>query len=155
FILLFMDVTAEYVGQQPSAGPFRSAIARVSLADGAVKMLRVFAGGNFNRFDLSPDGQTIAYSARISRDTPQTDRSIYVMTADGSGDAEIVNTGSNTSPTWAPDGTHLLFISDRSGSPGLYSIEVQKGQANGVPHLLRKDIGYVNPIGVTRSGTYY
>jgi Tol biopolymer transport system component len=79
-----------------------------------------------------------------------------VLASDGSSEAEVVSTlGVNESPLWTPDGGHIVFSSDRSGTSGLWSIPVREGKATGPASLVRADIGNVFPIGFTRSGTYY
>ena len=35
--------------------------------------------------------------------------------------------GSDESPTWAPDGRHMIFASSRTGRWGLYMIDVSGG----------------------------
>src|SRR5262249_7830478 len=58
---------------------------------------------------------------------------------------------------WTPDGKHLLFLSDRSGSWDLWSIRFEDGKAAGEPLLLTTNLGPdpTWPLGVTRSGSYY
>jgi Tol biopolymer transport system component len=77
------------------------------------------------------------------------------MHVNGSVDTQVVKTGFNRAPRWAPNGKHLLFLSDRSGSSSLLWIDIEKGKAAGLPHVLRNDIGNIRPIGVTRTGSYY
>src|SRR5690606_31402427 len=40
---------------------------------------------------------------------------IYVMNVDGSGKTVLANEGNNRQPTWSPDGSKILFSSDRGG----------------------------------------
>jgi Tol biopolymer transport system component len=112
---------------------------------------------------LSPDGRYIAYAALAVNPksyvdkTGSTDQHIYVLAADGSSETEVVKTsGTNRSPVWTPDGKHLLFISDRSGSPALWSVAIEDGKASGVPSLVTSDLGNgrVASKAVTRSGSY-
>jgi Tol biopolymer transport system component len=134
-------------------------IARVTVADGGVTVLKslpgldavsVLEGGRFPH--LSPDGRLIAYSAA----TDSKDRHIYILAADGSNETEIVKTaGSNENPVWTPDGKHILFKSDRSGTFDLWSIPIQNGKATGDASLVRADIGDVDAIGMYGSSYYY
>jgi TolB protein len=39
------------------------------------------------------------------------------------------NAAIDTEPTWAPDGNHLVFTSDRGGSPQLYRLDIRTGRA--------------------------
>ncbi len=71
---------------------------------------------------FSPDGQWIAFAARGAG---QTDSDIYVSSVHGSASRNITNhPGTDISPSWSPTGLQISFISDRSGSPQLWSIDV-------------------------------
>src|SRR6478736_6242486 len=103
---------------------------------------------------LSPDGRYITYAARaVNRKAANSkekgDVHIYLMAADGSGMTALVKTaGINTNPIWAPDGKHVLFVSDRSGSVGLWSIGVRDGKPEGAATLIRSDLGDITGIGI-------
>jgi Tol biopolymer transport system component len=44
-------------------------------------------------------------------------REIYVMNADGTGLQRLTNnTASDTRPSWSPDGTKIVFASNRDGN---------------------------------------
>jgi Tol biopolymer transport system component len=103
------------------------------------------------------------YSARAvnpSRIPPATsdpkDQHIYILAADGSRENEVVKTaGINKNAVWTPDGKHILFISDRSGKFGLWSIDVQEGKATGAASLVSADIGSVVGVGMAHGSYYY
>jgi Tol biopolymer transport system component len=128
-------------------------MAWMAVADGSVKVLRSIAGLRGDA-RLSPDGSYIAYSAPESPDSKN--RFIYLLAADGSRETALIrNTGNNQKPVWAPDGKHIIYVSDRSGSAGLWSIAVENAKAGGAPVLVKSDIGQTGAIGFTRSGSYY
>ena len=56
---------------------------------------------------------------------------------------------------WSPDGTRLLFSSDRTGTVGLWAVSFADGKLQGPPELLRSDIGLSTSLGMTDSGTLY
>ncbi len=56
---------------------------------------------------------------------------------------------------WSPDGTRLLFRSDRTGSWGLWAQPFADGVSQGGPELLKSDIGRSVSLGVTTSGALY
>jgi len=58
-------------------------------------------------------------------------------------------------PLWTPDGRRLLFLSDRTGSLGLWLLNVSDVTRPGPPALLKEDLGRVWPLGITRQGGYY
>lgn len=71
---------------------------------------------------ISPDGQWIAYVRKWSDIT--TDRrysNISLVRADGTqGHALTSGAFTETSPRWSPDGSRLLYVSNRGGKPQLY-----------------------------------
>jgi Tol biopolymer transport system component len=76
----------------------------------------------------SPDGRKIAFSTY--RDEPNPDSclnpcnsEIYVMNADGSNQTRLTNDPSfDRAPQWSPDGTKIVFDSDRTGGGDIYSM---------------------------------
>ncbi|MHB8971748.1 MAG: S9 family peptidase [Pirellulaceae bacterium] len=71
--------------------------------------------GGAEQFNWSPDGQEIAYTAKIVNDPAEsTDSDIYVVSADGSRAAECLTPGMDgfdTNPVYAPDGAWIAFHS--------------------------------------------
>jgi TolB protein len=41
---------------------------------------------------------------------------------------QLTSSGRNEDPTWAPDGRHITFVSDRSGVRQLWVIDVETGR---------------------------
>jgi TolB protein len=51
---------------------------------------------------------------------------LYLLNRDGEIIEQLTDrAGINVSPTWSPDGSHLVFVSDRSGKPQLYLMEMR------------------------------
>jgi Tol biopolymer transport system component len=119
------------------------------------------------RASLSPDGKYVAYPRLASEPTrnPQggwtsdsSQQHIHVLPTDGSGlDTAIVTGGNvNESPIWTPDGQHLLFVSNRDGEFGLWSVGVRNGKRVGnESHVAANISGRIRPIGMTAAGTFY
>jgi Tol biopolymer transport system component len=129
-------------------------LAWVSAVDGSVRPLKSLEWRQPDRPSVSPDGRYITYSALVRAGSEE--RHIFVLMADGSGETELVKTaGVNSAPVWMPDGAHILFSSDQSGSLSLWSLPFRNGKAAGSASLVKADIGRISPIGVTRSGSYY
>jgi Tol biopolymer transport system component len=143
-----------------------SQLARVSVSDGAAKVLKSLdwrLAGGFSPPRISPDGRYIVYNARAVNPskfppaaTDPKDMHIYVLATDGSGETEIVKTaGLNQNPVWTPDGKHILFISDRSGKLDLWAVAVQNGKLVGSASLVSSEIGKVAAAGMHGSSYYY
>lgn len=125
----------------------------ISAADSSVQVIKTLEGPKEFTYRLSPDGHYIAYSAPCRKDTPET--CIYVLSADGATQTELVRGDMNQGPIWTPDGSHILFNSNRSGTFGLWSMAVRDGKRAGVPSLLKPETGTIGSIGMSRSGRYY
>lgn len=134
-------------------------IALVSVADGSVQVLKEFRHGNpgdstFAHGCISPDGRFIAYS--LPKPGDQTQSEIHLLSKDGTVDLPVVTYPAyNYFLGWAPDGTTMVFASDRTGSLGAWAVPVVDGKVQGPPKLLRPDIGGIRPLGFTRSGAFY
>jgi Tol biopolymer transport system component len=132
-------------------------IAWISRSDGSVRVIKSFTRERRSgfRMSLSPDGRTIAYSARPD-DNVKDFSTIYLLAADGSHETELIKTASiNEQPLWTTDGRRLLFLSDRSGTFDLWSVTVHDAKPHGPPTLVKKDVGRIQSVGLTQNGTYY
>jgi Tol biopolymer transport system component len=139
-------------------------LAHVSVSDGALTVLKPLWWRESRSVPrISPDGQYIVYSALavnpskvpVAPPDPKNVH-IYILSADGSRETEIVKTaGSNSNPVWTADGKHILFTSDRSGEIDLWSIAVQNGKAVGDPSLVSPKIGDVFAVGMVGDSYYY
>ena len=118
----------------------------VAVADGSAKLLKalgkdVSPGGVF-----SPDGRYIAWAMKEGLSLFELETGI---------ESQLIPDQSNHSVLgWAPDGKHILFSSERSGSADAWLIAVAGGKAQGEPIFVKKDWGF-RPMGFTRSGAFY
>lgn len=97
-------VTVPRVEERPSARDFDSTAAR------QVKGIVSPA--------LSPDGNRVAFAALGD---------IWVMRRGAAHKAVVSDGHYNTSPAWSPDGSTLVYASDRTGSPELWLCETAGG----------------------------
>jgi Tol biopolymer transport system component len=129
-------------------------IALLSVQDGSIKQLKSLRWAKIGT-SISPDGRYIAYDAPAG-DGEGKARDIFVLAADGSQEAAIVqHPASDHSTIWSPDGLRILFVSDRTATPSLWSVPVKDGKPAGEVELVKSDIGTIEPLTMTRTGTFY
>jgi Tol biopolymer transport system component len=129
-------------------------IALVSTGDGSARVLKTFDW----RFPLkpafSPDGRYIAYDFPPKEDSPNRD--IFLLATDGSRETSLVqHSADDVLLGWAPDGTRLVFASDRSGTTDTWIIHVAGGRAAGPLELVRPNMERSWPMRLTTSGAFY
>ncbi len=126
----------------------------ISVSDGSVRVLKSLGWRHPANADFSPDGRFIVYDREVDRDS--RDRDVYVITADGARETPLVEDPSvDYVLGWAPDGKHILFASDRTGTLGAWLVPVADGEAAGPPRLTKPDIWGLYPIGFAPDGSYY
>lgn len=131
-----------------------SQITLVSAADGSIRVLRSLNWSYPNRMSMSPDGRWIAFDD-FAREGAN-ERDIFLLAADGTALEKVVEHRANdVFPLFSPDGTGLVFLSDRGGGPGLWLQSLAGSRAEGEPRLLHGAAGRALPMGITRDGTLY
>jgi Tol biopolymer transport system component len=122
--------------------------------DGSVHILKTLPWVYPLKMSFSPDGRWIAYDLPPSLDVQQRD--IFLLASDGSRETHLIENPANDGyPLWTRDGKRILFVSDRRGTSGLWSIAVTDGKPQAFPELLKPDVGQMNPVGITAEGTLY
>jgi Tol biopolymer transport system component len=124
----------------------------VSTADGSRAELKPVDWRGPTRMVFSPDGRSIAYDLAVA---DAVERDVFVMDIDERREIPaVVNPSNDVIAGWTPDGTALLFTSDRSGSNGVWAVPVANGAPAGAARLIKPDLGSrAFSIGVTSSGT--
>ena len=125
-------------------------LALVSVTDGSFHVVKDL-GLQPVSASLSPDGRFVAYEFFPSDKSPS--KEIRVISSDGGQDSVVVAGRSvNFNPLWTPDGSRILFLTDRTGSWSLWEVAVSGGRAAGPEGLVKADIGKVNLLGISRKG---
>jgi Tol biopolymer transport system component len=102
-------------------------LAFVNVSDGAIRPLKSFASWQDVNASLSPDGRMIAYD--FAPDPKTQARDIFLLAADGSREIPAVqNPANDTNPMWSPDGSRILFLSNRTGQRALWSVPLTNGK---------------------------
>ena len=108
----------------PSAAPAADGNKRPMQVDDLFKFKRVAAP------QISPDGKQVAYQVTsVDLAANKTSTAIWVAAADGqSPPRQVTASGKrDANPRWSPDGTKLLFESNRSGTNQLYILDLAAG----------------------------
>jgi len=128
----------------------------ISREDGSARLLKDFDGtamGMSGRACFSPNGRYVAYQRW--RSNPD-DNDIFVINVTTTEEHLLVETPANDEILgWAPDGRHILFRSDRSGTPGAWLLPVREGRANGDPWLVKPDMWRTSGVRFSQDGRYY
>lgn len=128
-------------------------IGLVSTADGAFRVLKSVDWRHPNNMFFSPDGRYVAFDLPTTGSEPGD---VFVLAIDGSLEIPAVVHGANDAVVgWTPDAKNLLFISDRTGAFSLWALPFGSGKPQGSPQLIKSDVGWVNVMGLTRSGKLY
>lgn len=111
---------------------------RLSLLSGEEGKLveRVLLAEPNARYDdprVSPDARTIAFTRKAAEGGER----LALIPAEG-GAAELLTSSSSRSlsPSWSPDGKHLVFSSDREGVFNLWTIEVATGKTRRLTNVV-------------------
>jgi len=73
---------------------------------------------------VGPAGKKLAFAM----ESPGNNLDIYIANPDGSKTQRLTyNPASDLEPSWSPDGHYLAFVSDRTGSPQVYMIDLYQG----------------------------
>ncbi|MDP3001145.1 MAG: tetratricopeptide repeat protein [Bryobacterales bacterium] len=103
---------------------------------------------------VSPDGRFLVYDA-YGEKADESD--IFLLPLEGGQEVPLVRSPAmDGGPVWMPDGKKVLFMSDRTGTKGLWTIDVVDGKPQGLPRLLKDGVGrQVRFNGFTRRGDFY
>jgi Tol biopolymer transport system component len=131
-------------------------ISLVPAQGGPTRVLKSFTRGHYpGSMRISPDGRYVAYD-NSNGDAPARDVFVLAL-GNGQETAVVQHPAKDSSPLWSPDGSQLLFLSDRTGSTALWSIRIEAGKAVGNPTFVKEVMEGIYPLGltVTRNGTLY
>ena len=131
-------------------------IVLVSTEDGSVDTVTSLSNDRFllsSRLALSPDNQYIAYEAKDPQGLDKYD--IFLFDMDKKSETALQHPADDRLFGWTPDGKHILFVSDRSGTWDIWILQVSEGKPLGLPEVIRPDIGAIDPIGLTQEGACF
>jgi len=125
----------------------------VAVRDGSVTSLGSFGVSFPQVVAFSPDGRFVAYDQPGQEQTEERD--VFVLRLDGRERIRVVDETSNDYLLgWAPGGEHILYCSDRTGTPGVWLLPVTEGRPTGEPQLVLPDAWGLYAIGFVPDGRY-
>jgi Tol biopolymer transport system component len=125
----------------------------ISSADGSARVLKSVPDGLGGNGSFSPDGRYVAFSLQENDEAGSDIFAVNVAT--GAEQGLIQHPADDQVLGWAPDGRHVLFQSDRSGTPGAWLLPVTDGKPNGAPWLVKPDMWRTAGLRFADDGTYY
>jgi Tol biopolymer transport system component len=129
-----------------------SELLTVATASGTARLVKKLSG-HVTEALFSPDGRFVVYSA--PQGAGPKPRDIFIAAADGAREAPLVGHPADDFPIgWSSDSGRILFASDRTGSFGIWTTEVESGQPRGTPALVKGDLGLMIPIRYV-NGTFF
>jgi Tol biopolymer transport system component len=107
---------------------------------------------DFRSADVSPDGRYIVLDGGPDRKT----HDIVVISVDSRTKSVLAeHPADDSSPRWSPDGKHVVFLSKRHGSWALWGTAVDRGQAVGLPFMVKDGMDNVDLSNWTAAGLIY
>jgi Tol biopolymer transport system component len=129
-------------------------IGLVTVADGSLRVLKTLDRDAPFEVSISPDGRSIIYDYPAKNDSSASD--IYVIYVETGFERPLVEHPADDRVLgWAPDGGHVLFLSDRTGTLGVWLLPVADGRPAGRARLVKPDMWRIAPLGFARNGSFY
>lgn len=121
-------------------------IVLVPVSGGPVRVLKTLDTRAPRRMGFSPDGRYVAYDHPPRDDSNARD--IYVIDLARGTESRVVESPADDGLLgWGPDDGHILFTSDRGGTPGAWLLSMADGKARGAPVLVKPDFWRASPVG--------
>ncbi len=103
---------------------------------------------------FSPDGRYVVYNHPQEIDSGKSD--ISLLSIEDKQEIPLVqHPADDRLMGCSPDGNGVLFLSDRTGTWDAWIMPVSKGKPQGDPQLIRREIGLIHPMGISRTGSFY
>ena len=126
----------------------------VDAQDGSIQKIRDIGDAYPNKFDISPDGRFVAYDLPQAEDT-QT-RDVFLLDLNENREIRLAeHPADDRLLGWTPDGRRILLASNRSDKWDAWLFGIRDGMPEGLPRLVKADIGDVGAVGFGSNGDYY
>jgi Tol biopolymer transport system component len=125
----------------------------VTVASGSLQVFATLDKHSPFEISISPDGRYVIFDAPGEEGPPEHD--ILVIDASTLEVGTLVEHPADDRVLgWSPDGEHVLFASDRSGTLGAWLLPVADGKATGQPRLVKHELWRMRPLGFARNGSF-
>lgn len=86
---------------------------------------------------LSPNGEWLAFTiTQYEMESNGRETDIFLVSSIGGAVRQLTtHTGYDGNPCWSPDGSILAFLSNRDGSPQIYAIQLDGGEAQKISNI--------------------
>ena len=127
-------------------------IVLVSAGDGTAQVLRTLGARSPTGLKFAPDGSYLVYDL-TEEASPRRD--LLLLSVDEAGERHLARPGTDDIVLgWVPDGTRILFASEREGTWDAWIIRVKGGRFHGPPKLVKKNLGHIYPLRFTSAGSF-
>jgi len=149
--LVFFIADAQQPAAQTGKAPPKGAVeGRLSWFDRQGNIVSISgAPGLYRTLSISPDGKRVAFE----RTDPQTqNRDIWLLEVSGGATTRFTTDPAwDAFPTWSPDGTRIIFTSNRSG---IYDLYQKASNGRGNEELLYQSSEGKGPTSWSRDGKF-
>lgn len=130
-------------------------LALITLADASFRVVKSLGWRDPSTISMSPDGRSVVYDAPASAATAAYD--IVLLSLDDARETRIIQSPAHDrTPVWSFDGSHVLFISNRTGSDALWRLPMLGDKPAGPPALVVAAIsGNSGLLGTAKNGAVY
>ncbi len=147
------SILAKFNKAREHGGPSRQ-LGLVSVQDGSVRYLDGMREGGLGSVKFSSDGRYLVF------DQPQEGNpevyDIAIIALEGGNPIPVIDHQADDRLLgWSPDGRGVLFTSNRTGTWDAWMIGVADGKPQGVPRLIKRELGWIKPMGLTQGGSLY
>lgn len=128
-------------------------LALISARDGTTKTLKPLGREEPDSARFSPDGRYVAYNLAPASGG---ESDIFLIELSTGREIPLVtHPADDRAPIWTPDGTALLFTSDRRATVDLWMVPIADGKITREPVLVKPAFADASPIGFTQSGAFH
>jgi Tol biopolymer transport system component len=126
----------------------------VSLESGSLQVLVALDQPASFELSISPDGRYVIYD--FPSDEGSSEHDIFVLdVATREVRTLVEHVADDRVLGWAPDGGHVAFLSDRTGTLGAWLMPAADGRPAGPARLVKPEMWRIEPLGFARNGSFY